>query len=269
MRARTANMNNTGHESPIMPWSPDQIALTISTIRRPENYLSGTLESLFSADLQWNFLKQIAIAVDDMDASWMSDLRLPEAIVVKPMTEMEFEKAKSYILCRKACNNYHRALGLADNYRGLIVCEDDIVYRQGWIEKLCQTLNEMQVDGLTEFVLSLYSFQTHESPELRRGDYYSSYTASTFIGTQCMFYTTKELAQISRLLWESGVANYEEPYDNLVRRHCVAKQNLYTPESRWCSMSAREAPGWDGGIFRQRSNCLGRHTFDTVFSGIC
>lgn len=209
-------------------WSLDQIALTVMTVKRSEDYLSKTLSSLVSADSSFHLLKKMNVAVDDVDGSWVDHSISPKTINIVPLTQEESDRANTYKLHRRACHNYYRALMLSGDCRGLIVCEDDIIYRNGWLVKLCQALNEMETNGLTEFVISLYSASNHDAPWLRRGEYYSSYVASNFFGTQCVFYTASELQEITSLIWKCGVEQHQEPYDLLVKRHCERKQNLYT-----------------------------------------
>lgn len=216
-----------GIQSVETSWSPDQIALVIMTVKRPNNYLSKTLESLTLADSKWRLFREVGLAVDSPDASWIPVFLPARKLTIAPLNIEETIRVETYKLHRRACHNYYRALQLATSCRGLIVCEDDIVFREGWIEKLCQSLDEMQENGVSNFVLSLYSANNHDNRSFRRGTFYSSYLASSFYGTQCVFYTASEIPEVSSLIWKNGVQDYLDPYDLILKQYCERKQNLY------------------------------------------
>ncbi len=228
-------------------WSPHQMALVIMAVHRPENYLVKTMNSLVSADSHWRSFKEIGIAVDGITVDWMPNILNPQQATIVPLNDKEQVRVNGYKLHRRACHNYYRSLQLLHSYRGLIICEDDVIFRDGWIDKLCQSLNEMQTRKVDRFVLSLYSPHDHRNGSLRRGDYYSSYVANSFYGTQCVFYSSSEIHDVSRLIWEKGVESPDAPYDLLLKRYCERKQNLYTTRVSLVQHIGQKSTGLGGG----------------------
>ncbi len=91
----------------------------------------------------------------------------------------ENARVSAYRVHRRACDHYWKALGLATpGARGVLVLEDDVVFRDGWVGMLIEVLDEMGRAGLAEFILTLGSFRDHERLSLRRGLFHSRYPAA-------------------------------------------------------------------------------------------
>ncbi len=231
-------------------WSPDHISVVIMAVRRSTDYLSKTILSLSLADSCVETLKEIAIAVDDTDVSWILSMPFKKKIAIMPLSDGENSRVKEYKLHRRACHNYYRALQLAKCYRGLIVCEDDVVFRNGWIEKLCCALNEMQQDSIKDFVLSLTPHTIMRLIASAGAPIIAAIFASSFYGTQCVFYCASQVGEISRRVWRHGVQIYRAPYDLLLKRHCELKQNLYTTRVSLNQHIGRNSTGLGSGNHR-------------------
>lgn len=211
------------------PWQPEDLSLAFLTCPREPAYFAATLASLLLSDPLVARLADIAVAVDAPDLGCMGALAGHGRVRWVARTEEENARIAPYLLHRRACHNYWRAIGLAEAApRAAIVCEDDLVFRDGWLGMLLECLDEMQADGLEDFLLAAYSPGDHEAPPLRRGRCYSSYVAHSYYGGQAMIFSRGEIAPVRELVWRHGVVEPEEPYDLLVKRRAIDRQHLYT-----------------------------------------
>jgi hypothetical protein len=113
--------------------------------------------------------------------------------------------------------------------RALLICEDDVIFRESFLHKLCQALNEMSSCDVHDHVLSLYTYRDDDRRQAyRRGQFYSSYPAKCFWGTQAVLYTRREAVDFAWMLETASVANSGRPYDLVLRSFCVSRQHLYT-----------------------------------------
>ena len=208
---------------------PNDIAIAIMTRNRQPQYIHGTVESLLASGGIVRELAGFYMAVDETDTAYLSGINMRERMTIVPLTNTEAEAVGGMILHQRACHNYHRALTLPPGHAaGLLVCEDDLVFCPGFLEKLLQTLNEMEAAGLKDFMLACYaSYDFDSDRSLKRGTFYSSYPAHWFYGTQCMFYTRSEIPAVAGTILKHGVLRYENAYDMLIKHHAMYRNNLY------------------------------------------
>ncbi len=211
-------------------WSPEEITLAFLTLNRTPQYVYQSLASLFVADPLAHRLAKICLMVGAEDASYLSDLSNQDKLRIEPLSEGDWKTVKDFDLRRRLNHNYHRCLSIAlENSLGLCVCEDDIVFRDGFVAKLVMALNEMASAGLKDFVLSGYAaYEFDRDPSLRRGIHYSSYPANWFYGTQCVFYPQSVLPEIADRIHEEGVVKRVDNVDMLLKKYCIGAQNLYS-----------------------------------------
>ncbi len=210
------------------PWQPEDIALVFTTCPREPAYFPATLASALLGDRLAVRLREIAVAVDAPDLTCVEPLARHGRVRWVARTAEENARVASFPVHQRACHNYWRALGLAGaGARAVLVCEDDVIFRDGWLAMLLQSLEEMRARGLADFILAAYACYGLDRPALRRGTYYSSYPGRDFYGTIAMLYPGPEREAVRSLIWEHGVACPEEPYDLLIGRHAVQRQHLY------------------------------------------
>lgn len=236
------------------PWQPEDIALVFLTCPREPAYLPATLASALLGDPLGARLREISVAVDAPDLACVGLLAGHQRVRWVARTEEENVRAESYGLHRRACHNYWRALGLASpGARAVLVCEDDVIFRDGWLGMLLECLDEMQAMGLRDFLLTAYSARSHEEPQLRRGRCYSSYVARGFYGTQAMLYPAGQLQAVSDLIWKHGVLVMEAPYDMLIQRQAIERQHLYTTRHSLVQHVGAKSTGLGSGRHRSPS----------------
>lgn len=231
------------------PWQPEDLALVFLTCPREPAYFSATLASALAGDPLAARVREIAVAVDAPDLACVGPLLAQNGRVRwVPRSAAESARIADYHLHRRACHNYWRALGLAEGEAlAALVCEDDLVFRAGWMGMLLECLDEMQGAGIGDFLLTAYSAGDHEAGALRRGRFYSSYVAGGFFGTQAMIFPRSEVTPVRELVWEHGVVAAEEPYDLLIKRRAVAKQHLYTTRHSLVQHVGLRSTGLGGG----------------------
>jgi hypothetical protein len=211
------------------PWQPEELALVFLTCPREPAYFPATLASALLGDPLAARLHEIAVAVDAADLACVAPLAGHRRVRWAARTEEESARVESWSVHRRACHSYWRALGLAPaSARAVLVCEDDVVFRDGWLGMLLECLDEMLAHGRESYILTAYSARDHEEPSLRRGRCYSSYVARGFYGTQLMLYPMSEVAPVRALIWEHGVESAEDPYDLLIQRRAIERQHLFT-----------------------------------------
>lgn len=212
-----------------MLWHLKNLDLVFVTCQREPFLLPITLASAFLADASTSELKNIHVVVDAPDLAWIGPLTQNRKIRWSSRTDEQNLLSSGSSLHQRASYNYWRALqSMAADSQGLIIFEDDVIFKDGWLRMLLAALNEMQQDGLDAFVLALYSPHDHEDNSFRRGKFYSSYFAACFYGTQGMFFPATQLPAVSQVVFSESAQTFRMPYDLAINQYCTAQQNLYT-----------------------------------------
>ena len=236
------------------PWKPEDLALVFLTCPREPAYLPATLDSARLGDPLARRLREIAVAVDAPDLACVASLAGAARVRWVARSAEENARVEGWGVHRRACHAYWRALGLAaPGARAVLVCEDDVAFREGWLAMLLECLEEMQADGLSHFLLTAYSARDHEEPSLRRGRCYSSYVAGGFYGTQAMLFPAAELEPVRALIWQQGGEEAQAPYDLLIDRRAVQEQHLYTTRHSLVQHMGAQSTGLGDGRHRSPS----------------
>lgn len=230
------------------PWKPEDIALVFVTCPREPAYFHTTLTSALLGDPLTARLREIAVAVDAPDLACIHPLAGHRRVRWVARTPEQNARVAKYRLCRRACHSYWRALTLAQpGCRAVLLCEDDVIFRDGWLGMLLECLNEMRRKGLREFLLTAYSTRNHDRHGWRRGAFYSSYVANGFYGTQAMLYPAGQMEAVSTLIWEQGVLVHQKPYDLLINRLADKRQHLYTTRYSLVQHTGMKSTGLGNG----------------------
>lgn len=235
-------------------WSPSQISVAFTTYPREPRYLGQSMASFALGDARAREFRSIAVAVDADDLGYVEDLKQHTGIRWLARTAEESTRVADFAVHRRACHNYWRAMGMgAPGIRGLLVCEDDIVFREGWVGMLMQVLDEMTAAGLSEMIVNLGSFRNPDEQHRRRGEFYSSFPAPAFHGTQAILYTAGEVEPVRDIVWRCGVERPEAPYDLLVKRRAIDRQHLYASRFAIVQHTGFQSTGLGGGGARTAS----------------
>jgi len=241
-------MNSTPEQT-YSNWIAAERALVFVTCPRTPRYINATLASAYSTSDVAKHFGHVLSAVDASDTTCVADLEQFGGIQWIARTSEETRRIERMPVHQRACHNYWRALAIASpDIKGVLVCEDDIVFREGWIGMLIQAVTEMEAVGIKSYLLAAYSAYDHEHPCLRRGLFYSSYLAHDFFGTQAVYYPRNEIIPIRDLLWEHGVEVFEEPYDLLIKRRAIDEQHLYATRVSLVQHIGRASTGLGDGL---------------------
>jgi hypothetical protein len=209
-------------------YAPNDVAVAILTVDRDPQYVFQTLASMFLAEPALHVMDPIWILVGSDDASHLSCLLHHDRIRVIALSRPEAQRIKLWRIHRKFKHNYHRCLRVPlDGKRGIIVAEDDVVFRDHFVSRCLQAVQEIESDDLRDYALALFSaYDFHRDPSFYRGQYYCSYGWS-YYGTPCMYYPRKTAeflaVEFERFLGDDNY-DYESdpqvlPGDLLIGRH--------------------------------------------------
>jgi hypothetical protein len=143
-----------------------------------------------------------------------------QQVAVHPLAADEWEALRPTNICARFNANYRRCLAHASE-AGLIVLEDDVLVRPDWLRCLRLALDEMQARGLRHYVLALYC--PKGVARVHRGTYYQSYVASSFYGTQALYFAPGVAAEIIDHLATMPTRTS----DLALREWLINHQNLY------------------------------------------
>ncbi len=196
----------------------NRLVLAVMTVDRQPAYVHQTLASLFAADPRVHELSGVHLVIGTNRAEYLGNLRHHAALRFHPLTDAEWERIKDWIVHRRFSHNYVRCLGLpVPDGGGLCVCEDDVVFRDHFLDGLLSTVNEMEQEGgLRDYCLALFSEGDFETdPSFYRGRHYCSYGWS-YHGTQGMYYPKHVAQEMRGYIQLRGVENYTKPGDLLI-----------------------------------------------------
>lgn len=74
------------------------------------------------------------------------------------MEQEDAQRVRGWTLRQRFCLNYYRCLTVPPaDCRRICICEDDVIFQEGFIEKMLAAVNEMQqTHRLTKYMLDLY-----------------------------------------------------------------------------------------------------------------
>jgi hypothetical protein len=210
-------------------FTPDQLRLAIATVPREPQYIHGTLASLFASDPYVHGIAGLHLFVGAPGQGYLDSYRHHRQIRIEPLSEIDAQRSADWTVHRKACLNHYRCLSLPlGNARGLCVCEDDVVFCDGFVEKLLATVREMEENyGLIRYLLACYVPYRLDEPGLQRGKRFASYPAHGFYGTQCMYYPRSVVAEVAERMSKEGVESPTQPADMIVKDFGIEIDGVY------------------------------------------
>jgi len=199
--------------------------LAIITVQRSVEYL---YRSLFSLTTSGAYPGPVHLFVGTDETEYLDALAGNPRVVVHPMPAEDWERIGPWEVRRRFTFNYSRCLAhFADGGEGLCVCEDDVLYAEGFWGLLQETVSEVEA-RLREYVLALYAMADYGAdPSLRRGRLYSAYPAGLFFGTQGMYYPAAVIREQASRLRDVGLHEASPPGDLVIRDFCDERGYLY------------------------------------------
>lgn len=208
--------------------------IVISTTHREPCFLHQTLSSLFMAGSAVWGGAPVHLMVGSLEDAYLENIAHHGAIQAHLMGKEEWQRIAGASVHRRCCYNYARCLAPPpEERRGLLVCEDDVVFQDGFFAALKATIAEIEsARGAAPFILALYSCYDFREPAAPRGArLYAAYDARFFFGTQCMYYSGAVLPDLAALMFREGFEKGTAPSDLLVKQYCLGKEMLFASRS--------------------------------------
>lgn len=200
------------------------ISLAVHTVYRPQGYVHKLIESLFCSDYINEYKGILHLYVGCKDYKYLSQYAESSFICMHTMSEEEcvgldaehrnIRFNKKYIQCIRE---------LGDQDRGILVAEDDIIFRQNWYHCLLDTIDEMKIKGYKDYVLSCYYGDGVAVSRLGRTVW--AYYPHSFFGTQLVYYQRMPGQEFANYL-HAGIKN-PRPTDLKLAEFCTINANLY------------------------------------------
>jgi hypothetical protein len=210
--------------------TPNDLRLVVMTVRRSPEYVHVTLASLLLSDPLVHRLRGVHLVVGGAEVEYLNQYRHHYRIEIHQMSQEDAHRTRLWTLRQRFCLNYYRCLTVPPaDCRGICICEDDVIFQDGFIDKMLSAVNEMEeTHKLTKYLLDLYlPYGLLPEPSFRCGPYCAKYQAPSFYGTQCMYYPRPVVLELAQFVHEHGVSNYRVEGDMLVREYAIATDGLY------------------------------------------
>lgn len=194
------------------------ITFSLFTCNRTPNYCPNTLRRMFEQDSLLEEHLPLHIYIDGPSDSFLGDWAKDHRVRTHVLEPARWNEVRAWPLYRKVCANFVRAMRApAPGY--LCVLEDDLDLRELWVNRLEETLIEMDKDHFSDFGLSLftpYDFDMMQPSQLL-GERYCSYGAP-YHGTLGMAYPKATAASVADYVEAHGVITPSWAPDILVGR---------------------------------------------------
>ena len=194
------------------------LVLAIMTVDRDPQYVHQTLASLFAADPLVHDVVSVHVVIDTDDAAYLENYRHHGRLSFHPLRIAEQERIADWSLHRRFCHNYVRCLSLPiPEGGGICVCEDDIVFRDLFVQRLLATVDELEAHtGASDYCLALFTdCDLEQDPSFYRGRHFCSY-GWDFHGTQSMYYPFGVAGDLREYLYQHGVDRVDDCGDLLI-----------------------------------------------------
>jgi CheY-like chemotaxis protein len=190
--------------------TPNDIRLVIMSVRRSPQYIHKTLASLSLSDSLVHSLKGIHVVVGGSETEYLASYRHHKIVNIHPLElglVNETEASTVQSLRRRFNINYYRSLTLPpSDCSGLCICEDDVIFRDGFVGMLTAAVNELEEKHqITEFLLDLYAPYGFRVDPSWTGRLCVKYDKRIFYGTQCMYYSRKVVERIAQEFYNNGM----------------------------------------------------------------
>jgi hypothetical protein len=210
---------NPADESKNIRYLPEHLVIAIKTVNRDPQYIHKTLASMFAADDWVKRTGEVLLLPGCEDIDYLADYLHHEGLRVIPLTSEE-AATLAQITRKKSRAAFNRCRSLRiplEGKLGVLVVEDDVIFRDHFVRRLLATVEEMeQGRGLRDYALALFSIHDLEMfPEMRRGARFCSY-AAPFSATQGIYYPATVTEKLAQHVEDHAIRTYRLPGDLLV-----------------------------------------------------
>jgi len=215
---------------PVQVVTASDIRLVFMTIRRSPEYFHAALASLFMSDPLVHQLKGIHVVIGSAESHYLDPYFHHRRLTFHAMTSAEAERIADWPALRRIAFNYHRSLMLPPrDFAGLCICENDVVFRDGFLGEMLETVNEIEGQGPGEkYILNAYlPYGAARTPGKRTLGHAVRYSSRRFYGSQCIYYPMSVVPEIAQYIYDEGVVKQRAPIDMLIGRHPIARASLF------------------------------------------
>jgi hypothetical protein len=179
-----------------------QFGLYFVTVSRPGGYIHETLASVGEA-------QSARLFAGSTDVEYLHRYLGNSLINVHTPTTEQFAPWANESVHHRASWNFWRALDHGSSQQRLLLCEDDVVFAQGWQAFLSRAIQEIEETD-RDYLLTLYS----PGPvSTLPGRLTTAINPNQFFGHQGILYGGKSTAKFCTYLFAHGVDHWERPQD--------------------------------------------------------
>jgi len=196
----------------------ENINVAITTVRRPENYIEATLDSLF-AEYPACGDPPVSLVVGSPQTEHLNRYRSLPGVELVEMGPHAWSWIKSNDVRHRVTWNYHRCLTQCEaGERGSLVFEDDVKFAIGWRKRLDIILTALEAKFGSAFVLTVYDPYGWYPEE---SCLYAEYPRERFAGAQGLYYPAQMRQGYAKFLKRYGVVANKDHCDYLLRDYLL------------------------------------------------
>ena len=188
------------------------IEFAITTVPRPGDYVHQLIAAL-PGDLQ------LRLVVGTAESEYLKRYEENPFIHIVEAPSIEWERFRECGIHQRAAWNYWRALSIGRSRlfsKGLVVLEDDVIPASGWEHRLYRVMEQVETFQPGPYILALYAPEGAQLSEPENGRLFVSYPASSFFGSQAIYYPEAVRQGFSMYLHENALVTFSYPYDFLI-----------------------------------------------------
>ena len=205
---------------------PKDVRLVIMTVARPRQYIHSTLASLLLSDPKAREFKGLHLVVGGGRLDYLKAYAHHQCLQIHPASLMDIQRGSAWTVHRRACLNYHRCLTeVPADCSGVCVCEDDVIFCDGFVDRLLAIVNELQ-ERNARYILSAY-LPGNLGIDARSEQSHGPYPPPLFFGTRCMYYPRLVVSELAPVIYSKGVVQFHKPYDMLIKQYASEIRALY------------------------------------------
>lgn len=189
------------------------IEYAIITVPRPADYVHQLIAAL-PGDLR------LRLFVGAPESEYLKRYEENPFIQIIEAPPIEWERFRECGIHQRAAWNYWRALSAGRSRlfsKGLLVLEDDVIPTGDWEHRLYRVIEQVETCQPDPYILALYAPEEAHLSEPENGKLFVSYPASSFFGTQAIYYPEAVRQGFSTCLHENALVTFRNHYDFLLR----------------------------------------------------
>lgn len=209
--------------------APSDLRLAVMTVNRSPEYIHTTLASLLLSGPFVHCLKGLHLVVGGGEAGYLEHYRHNRRVEVHIPGEQDCRRLREWTPHQRFCFNYYRCLAVVPaDCHGIVICEDDVIFQDRFLETAINAINELEERGVSKYLLDMYIPDSMKPRgESGEGKYCVKYDVEGYYGTQCIFFPRTVVPEVAWMMQRFGVAEYRAPGDMIVKQYAGMTDTLY------------------------------------------